>query len=466
MASLHVLVIDDEPAVREILATVVSAAGYSVDEAGTIAEAGEKLSRGDVDVALCDVKLPDGSGIDLVRNTKTSGIGTAFIMITAFASVQTAVDAMRAGAFDYMAKPVNNEEVIFRLGRLEEMRGLSDENVILKRVVREITPQVYRCTSPAMLHMERLVSKVAPTNSTILITGESGTGKGVVARMIHEQSPRRNASFLAVNCSAIPEHLMESEFFGHLKGAFTSADRTRKGLLLEADKGTLFLDEIGELPLHMQTKLLNVIEDKMIRPVGSERAYQANTRIIAATNRNLSEMVREGRFRDDLFFRLTTFQIAIPPLRERPEDIRELVHFLLRSNRLGHKAFSTMEIDASAEEALLSYEWPGNVRELENVIYRACILAESDCITLEDLPEEMRQTAPRAGRTGTLNGDGSTLREQMRQLEVQILTQAIQQANGDRRLAAERLGVSLSTLYRKLEDAEASCTAADKLVEN
>ncbi len=459
MPSLHVLIIDDEPAVREILATVVREAGYSVDEAQTIAEASARLARGDVDVALCDVKMPDGDGIDLVRRSSASGITTAFIMITAFGSLQTAVDALRAGAFDYMAKPVSNEEVIFRLSRIEEMRGLSDENVTLRRVVKESTPKAYRCLSPAMLHIERLVSKVAPTSSTVLITGESGTGKGVVARMIHEQSPRRSTSFLSVNCCAIPEHLMESEFFGHLKGAFTSADRTRKGLLLEADKGTLFLDEIGELPLHMQTKLLNVIEDKVIRPVGSERVYQANTRIIAATNRNLSEMVREGRFRDDLYFRLTTFQIEIPPLRERREDIRELVHFLLRSNRFGHKAFAAMEIDAPAEQALVSYEWPGNVRELENVIHRACILAEGDCITLEDLPEEVRRNTSRAVAAGA--SGGPTLREQMHQFEVQILMQTIRQANGDRRLAAETLGISLSTLYRKLEDVETSCAAAD-----
>lgn len=450
MSSLHVLVIDDEPAVRQILAAAVSKGGYSVDQAASAAEAAAKLARGDVDVALCDVKMPDGNGIDLVRNSRASGIDTTFIMVTAFASLETAVDALRAGAFDYMIKPARNEEVLHRLSQIEALRGLRQENVVLRKVVSESAPKLYPFTSPAMLEAERLAGKVAPTDSTVLITGESGTGKGVVARAIHEQSVRRDGLFLAVNCSAIPGELLESEFFGHTKGAFTSADRARKGLFLEADKGTLFLDEIGELPLHMQAKLLNVIEDKEVRPLGSEQVRRVNTRIIAATNANLLERVSQGRFREDLYFRLSMFQISIPPLRERQADIRGLIQFLLRDAKSGSGESRVIEIDPMAEEILLAYGWPGNVRELENVINRARILAEGNCITVGDLPSQIvRVTSPRLTADTTIAEKGC-LREQLRTLEVDILLRAIDDAGGDRKLAAQRLGISLSTLYSKL----------------
>ncbi len=454
MAFMHVLVIDDEPAVRQVLAAAVKKCGYSVDQAATAAEAAAKLARGDVDVALCDLKMPDGNGIDLVRNSRAAGIDTAFIMVTGFASLETAVEALRAGAFDYIIKPAHNEEVLHRLSQIEAIRGLREENVALRKVVSDSAPKRYRFTSPAMLEVERLVRKVAPTDSTVLIAGESGTGKGVVARAIHEQSARRDALFLAVNCSAIPGELLESEFFGHTKGAFTSADRARKGLFLEAEKGTLFLDEIGELPLHMQAKLLNVIEDKEVRPLGSEQVRHVNTRIIAATNANLLERVNQGRFREDLYFRLSMFQIPIPPLRERQADIRGLIQFLLRDAQAESHRARVIEIDPMAEEILLAYDWPGNVRDIENVINRARILAEGDCITVGDLPSEIiKATSPQftAGTTVAKNGG---LREQLRTLEVDILLRAIDDAGGDRKLAAQRLGISLSTLYGKLAELE------------
>ena len=405
-------------------------------------------------VALCDIKMPDGNGVDLVRDSRASGIDTTFIMVTAFASLETAVEALRAGAFDYMIKPVRSEEVLHRLAQIEALKGLRDENAALRKVVRESAPKLYPFTSPAMLEVERLVSKVAPTDSTVLITGESGTGKGVVARTIHQQSARRDDLFLAINCSAIPGELLESEFFGHTKGAFTSADRARKGLFLEADKGTLFLDEIGELPLHMQTKLLNVIEDKEVRPLGSEQVRHVNTRIIAATNTTLLERVSQGRFREDLYFRLSMFQIPIPPLRERQADIRGLIQFLLRDAKAESGGSRMIEIDPMAEEILLAYGWPGNVRELENVINRARILAEGNCITVGDLPSEIiKVTSPRL-TAGTMVAQNGILREQLRKLEVDILLRAIDDTGGDRKLAAQRLGISLSTLYSKLAELE------------
>jgi len=263
MASTHVLVIDDEPAIRQILATVLKRAGYFVDTAADVAEASGKLSRGDVDIALCDITMPDGNGIDLVRQSRTSGLDTVFVMVTAMASVDSAVEALRAGAFDYMIKPVRNEELLHRLSQIESVRGLREENKVLRKAVREKAGRVFRFESTGMLHVEHLANKVAPTSSTVLIVGESGTGKGLLANAIHLRSARADQPLVSVNCSAIPETLMESEFFGHTKGAFTGADKARKGLFLQADKGTLFLDEIGELPLTMQTKLLHAIEKRL-----------------------------------------------------------------------------------------------------------------------------------------------------------------------------------------------------------
>ena len=261
---MHILVIDDEAAIRQIMSAAVAKAGHSVNTAASVREATMKLVRGDVDVAFCDIKLPDGNGVELVRSFKGGGIDTQFIMVTAFASVETAVEALRAGATDYIVKPVRSEELMYRLEQIGSVRGLKAENRALKHLVVG-DRGVFHFSCPAMVETERLLSRVAVTDSTVLLTGESGTGKGVAARSIHEMSPRCDFPFIPVNCGAIPENLLESEFFGHAKGAFTGADRVRKGLFSQADRGTLFLDEIGELPLHTQTKLLHVIEDKEVR---------------------------------------------------------------------------------------------------------------------------------------------------------------------------------------------------------
>jgi len=450
MPSSQILVIDDEPALRQILVTVLTRAGYAVDQASAAAEARARLSRGDVDVALCDITMPGGNGIDLLRETRASGIDTVFVMITGSSSVTTVVEALRAGAFDYLTKPVRNEELLHRLAQIEALRGLREENRVLRKAVNDRSVPAFRFASPGMLEVDRLIDKVAPTTSTVLIIGESGTGKGVLAQAIHQKSLRSQRSFVSVNCSAIPEQLLESEFFGHTKGAFTGADKARKGLFSEADGGTLFLDEIGELPMPMQTKLLHAIEDKHVRPIGSEQAKQVDTRIVAATNRDLPGMIAQGTFREDLYFRLGMFQIAIPPLRERQSDIRALMQFLMKNARDGSNS-DPMEIDPEAEAYLLSYSWPGNVRELDNVINRARILAENNCITVADLPGLLVSSID--GRFLTrqeIAGEGS-LREQVQRLELDIITRAIASAQGDRRVAAQRLGISLSSLYRKLE---------------
>ncbi len=449
MAALHVLVIDDEPALRQILAATARQGGYAVSEAAGVSEAAAKLARGDVDVALCDIKMPDGSGLDLLRRTRAQGADTAFIMVTAFGSMETAVEALRSGATDYIVKPVNAEEVLHRLAQIRALRGLREENQVLRRAVTDRAAKLYRFTSAPMLEIERLVAKVAPTDSTLLITGESGTGKGMIARAIHERSARAGGPFLQVNCSAIPEHLIESEFFGHTKGAFTSADRARKGLFLQADGGTLFLDEIGDLQQHMQAKLLHVIESKEVRALGSEQMHRVDTRIVAATNGDVPEMVKRGTFRDDLYFRLNLFHIHIPPLRERPADVRGFVRHLLEQLRRGAAGQGTTDIEPEAEELLLAYHWPGNVRELENVVLRASILAEGARITVADLPPAL--TRPN-GEGAPSGASGAGLREQLRRVEAEIVQRAIAEADGDRRVAAQRLGIGLSSLYRKLEE--------------
>ena len=449
---MHVLVIDDEAAIRQILADLVGRAGYSVDMAASAAEATAKLVRGDVDVALCDVRLPDGDGIELVRGFKTgaAAIDTQFIMVTAFASMETAVEALRAGATDYIVKPVHNEELLHRLAKIDTMSGLRAENKALRSLVTG-GRGLYQFTSPSMQQADRLVSKVAGTNSTILITGESGTGKGIVARQIHEQSPRAAFPFIPVNCSAIPENLLESEFFGHTKGAFTGADKARKGLFTEADRGTIFLDEIGELPLHLQTKLLHVIEDKQVRPVGGEQSRSVDVRIIAATNRNLEEMVKQGKFREDLYFRLSMFHIHMPPLRERRADIAGLIRHVMHNVGVT-SAGVALEIDEDIDQLLQSYSWPGNVRQLENVINRAYILAEGGCIKLADLPPEITHQGGGNGSPGMLLAGEGDLRHRLRQAEAVLIAQALEDAGGDRKAAAHKLGIGLSSLYRKMEE--------------
>ncbi|MDH4235582.1 MAG: sigma-54 dependent transcriptional regulator, partial [Gallionella sp.] len=425
----------------------------TVEQAGDAEAAMERISRGDIDIVLSDIKLPNMSGIELLQQARAANIDTAFIMMTAFASVDTAIEAIKAGAADYMIKPLNNDELLHRLNKVGDLRGLRAENRVLRRLVLGVNQEIFGFNSPAMREMEHMAAKVARTNSTVLITGESGTGKGVVARLIHQQSPRADNNFIPVNCGAIPDNLVESEFFGHTKGAFTGADKVRKGLFLEADGGTIFLDEIGELPLPLQVKLLHVIENKAVRPVGSEQERPVDVRIIAATNRDLAEMVAQGTFREDLYFRLTVFHINVPPLRERRQDLSALVKFLMQRNtrRMGSDGHEAT-LAPGVEEILVNYDWPGNVRELENVIDRALILAENGHITLADLPlqiTKMPLTSTSASLGMNLSG---TLRDQVRQFEAALILKTIQEVDGDRRAAAQKLNIGLSSLYRKLEE--------------
>ncbi|MEY2687804.1 MAG: hypothetical protein RL375_2002 [Pseudomonadota bacterium] len=471
MPDLNVLVVDDEPSVRQVLAAAIAKAGYAVESADSAAAALARLAGTSFDVVVSDVHMPECDGIELLRQVRARGNTATFIMVTAFASVDTAIDALKAGAWDYITKPVRSEEIVHRLEQIEALRGLRDDNRALRKLVLGSERSVYHFNSPAMLATERLIKRVAPTASTVLIGGESGTGKGVTARRIHELSERGDGPFVAVNCGAIPENLLESELFGHTKGAFTGADRPRKGLFLQADRGTIFLDEIGELPLAMQTKLLHVLEAREVRALGAEQARRIDVRIIAASNRDLGAMVAQGRFREDLFFRLSVFQIAMPALRERRADIPGLIRHIIGQGTgvvasPGVRGATPLDVDPEAEEMLVSFPWPGNVRQLENVLHRAAILADGGCIRAADLPPEVtRASLPaNSAHVGGSDGLGSAgeggLRERVRRFEVNLILRAIEDAGGDRRLAAQRLGIGLSSLYRKLEEFHGDAAAA------
>ena len=455
MNPLHILIVDDELAIRQVLAAELRREGYTVDDVGDGEAALEYLLNDNIDIAICDVRMPGISGVEVLRKVREAGIDTSFLLMTAFASVDTAIESMKLGAFDYLVKPVRTEEVLHQIRQIADMRGLRDENRRLRQIVLGDHEDRCRLESEAVQEIERLVAKVANTDSTVLITGESGTGKSVIAREIHRLSPRASGPFIPVNCGSIPENLLESEFFGHTKGAFTGADRAKKGLFAEASGGTLLLDEIGELPLPLQVKLLHVLEDKEFRPVGGGPVQKANVRIIAATNRDLSAMIKAGGFREDLFFRLNVFLIHIPPLRERREDIASLVHFFIRRNAAQFGRGRTMSIEPEAESILMAYDWPGNIREVENIVARALILADGEEITVADLPAHI---TPQPGvEDGAVAGGREVpLRESVRTFEYNLIMKTIDEMGGDRRAAARHLGIGLSTLYRKIEEFEQS----------
>jgi len=456
--SLQVLVIDDEPAIRQILSSSISRDGHIVSTAEDGGSALTRLAVGDIDVAICDIRMPDMTGIEVIKEARASGIDTTFLVMTAFASVNTAIEAMRAGAYDYMLKPLRTEDVLNRLDNLGDIIGLRSENQVLREIVLGKGSDQCEMVSPAMLEIDRLISKVAPTPSTVLITGPSGVGKGVIASAIHQISPRSNGPFIPINCGAIPENLLESEFFGHVKGSFTGANKAKRGLFVEADQGTLFLDEIGELPLNLQVKLLHVIEEKSVRAVGSNQPRSIDVRVLAATNKNMEAMVEEGTFREDLYFRLNVFRVEIPPLFGRSEDLDHLIDFYLakESKKLGFK--SEITITPEARQNLMMYEWPGNVRELQNVISRALILAEDESIDVHDLPQSLNRSESQ-GPQAPIAISG-TLKEKMQSYEFAIIQQTVEAAGGDRKKAANELGIGLSSLYRKLDELAANGSVA------
>jgi DNA-binding NtrC family response regulator len=441
-----VLVADDEPAIRESLAEVLRDEGYDVTAVPDGAAAIAALDTHDFDLVVSDVQMPGADGLAVLRRAREISPQTLILLMTAHATVETAVAALQQGASDYLLKPLLFDDMLHKIDHLLRHRQVAWENQSLRsQVERQWDFENLVGRSAAMREVMRLVRRVAPTPSTVLITGESGAGKEVVARAIHHFSEVSDRIFLPVNCGAIPEHLLESQLFGHLRVSFTGAIANQEGLFQRARGGTIFLDEIGDLPLALQVKLLRAIEQKEILPVGATAPVKVEVRVIAATNRDLREAVDEGRFRDDLYYRLNVVGIEIPPLRERREDIPPLIeHFVRMHNRELRKSFKG--VDGTTMKVLMSLPWKGNVRELDNVIERAIILGEGDWITVDDLPPALK---PAGGLTLPV---GDNLREALRAYEKAHIQSVLAKAEHDKRAAAELLGVSLSSLYRKLDE--------------
>ncbi len=380
----NILIVDDEKVVRDSCKRILHGKGYIISEAENAEEALRMIEKYSYDLVLTDIRLPGMDGIELLQKIKESYPATEVIVITGYGSVDTAVKAMKLGAYDYIEKPFRPDELATLVERALERKSLREENIRLREEVTHHYIKNIVGKSKAIEHVFRLIHSVAPTSSTVLIIGESGTGKELVAKAIHYNSPRRDNPFVVVDCGTLPKDLIEAELFGYRKGAFTGATSDKRGLIEEADGGTIFLDEIGELPLSVQSKLLRVLQEKEFRPIGDKRPKKVDVRFIAATNRDLEQLVRDGVFREDLYYRLNIFPIKVPPLRQRKEDIPILSYHFLRkhSEELGKDVKS---ITAEAMKLLLEYNWPGNVRELENTIQRAILLTTDEKIKPEDL---------------------------------------------------------------------------------
>ncbi len=439
----RILVVDDERSMRELLAIVLRREGYEVLLAENGRSAIDLLEREPVDLLISDIQMPDLSGVDVLRAAKKIDQDILGIMITAFASTETAVEAMRLGACDYLSKPFDVDLLKMKVREKVENRQLRQENVMLKRTLG-MTHQFSNIIgrSESMLGVFKMIETVARTNSTILLTGESGTGKGLVAQAVHFHSLRRDKPMVSLNCGAMPETLLESEMFGHMRGAFTGADSNKKGLLEVAEKGTIFLDEIGEMSAVMQVKLLRVLQERRFRRVGGLEELQADIRVIAATNQDLTKAVAENRFREDLYYRINVIPIALPPLRERREDIPLLAdHFLSKyAEQMGK---NIQGIAKGAMELLLQHEWPGNIRELENVIERAVALEATPAILSESLPQSIRGAGPKSiAPTESLPDSGFDLEAHVKEIERGYIAQALERAGGVQVKAAELLGMS------------------------
>jgi two-component system response regulator PilR (NtrC family) len=445
----RVLVVDDERSMRELLSIVLRRDGYDVVVADNGKTAVDILNRERVDVLITDIRMPEMTGVDVLREAKRIDPGIISIVMTAFASTDTAVDALRLGAADYVHKsPSAVGDLRMRVRKEMERKQLQQENVLLKRALK--TSHTFANiigSSSAMVALFDLIETIAPTSSTVLISGESGTGKELVARAIHVRSPRSDRPFVALNCGALPETLLDSELFGHMRGAFTGADNNKKGLIEVAEKGTIFLDEIGEMSPMVQVKLLRVLQERKFRRLGGTEEVEADIRIIAATNRDLSKMVAAGEFREDLYYRINVIPVRLPPLRERGQDIPLLAdHFVAKFAAQMKKDITGMSGTAMA--CLRAYPWPGNVRELENAIERAVALERTPTILPESLPEAVRDpagTGPPAMTTAgadDLIEAGFDLEQHVQDIEREYIAEALRRAKGVKKNAAELLGLS------------------------
>ena len=442
---LNLLILDDDRAVREASREVAHSLGFSTHIAESAEQAFRLLDSNGIDAVLLELRLP--GGLEILNTIKRHRPDAAVIVLTGYGTVQSAVQAMKSGAYDYVTKPFSMEELRLLLGRVAAHLRLKTENRVRREIMR--SHQGFGNIvghSPDMEKLYRIIAKTGQSSHPVLILGESGTGKEIVAKAIHAAGPLRNKPFIPVDCGSLVPTLIESELFGHVRGAFTGAANPKDGLLAIADGGTVFLDEIGDLPLDLQAKLLRAIQEKEIRPVGSVKHVPINVRILGATHRDLEQAVAEGTFRQDLFFRLNVLTLRIPPLRERRQDIPLLVaHFL---EQIGRDSGQEKTISDDALKALMNYDWPGNVRELENSLERACALSSANEIQIRDLPTHL-SCAPASAVNRPANGIVP-----MAELEKQTILNALIQVNGDKMVAARLLGIGKTTLYRKLKEYE------------
>ena len=453
MASI--LLIDDEPSLLSVLRTLLKADGYDVTPVSDGEKAQEFISTNDYDLMLSDMRMSPVNGMQLLRQARSEKPAMCVIMLTAYATVETAIEAMRLGAFDYITKPFKPDELLITVRRaLEYNRAISENADLRARLGARYHLENIIAESPSMQNVCETIRRVAPTNATVLISGESGTGKELVAKAIHSCSLRKERSFLAVNCAALPEQLLESEMFGHVKGAFTDASGDKDGLFTTANGGTLFLDEIGSMPLSIQAKLLRVLQEKEMRPVGANENLAVDVRVLAATNTPLEQLMNEGNFRQDLYYRLSVIPIKIDPLRERKQDILPLVYHILRSETPEGEGPPKLDIEVSS--MLETYPWPGNVRELENAIKHAMTFADGDRITRQCLPAAIASVQPARDMDPSIGKLDATrcqsLKAFLRTKEKDYLKQVLEHAEGDKDKAAQTLKISLATLYRKMPE--------------
>jgi len=449
-AKARILVVDDERSMQEFLEIFFRSEGYDVVTAGDV-ESGKLHIEGDeFDVVITDMQMPDGTGLDILEAAQEHSTDTMIIMITAFASTESAIAAMKQGAHDYITKPFKVDEIRIVVEKALEKKLLASENRRLRTELRsQERDRSIIGNSPVMQRVFDLVHQVADTKATVMVTGESGTGKEMVARAIHQGGSRRDKPIVVVNCAAIPENLLESELFGHVKGAFTGAVQSKAGLFEVADHGTLFLDEVGELAPSLQVKLLRVIQERTFRRVGGTADQKADVRIVAATNRRLEEEVQAGRFREDLYYRLNVIEIRLPPLRDRQDDIARLVdHFMGKCSRELGKTVTCCSDEAM--QKLMSYPFPGNVRELENIVERAVALSRSDTIELEGLPPTLLDPMPLA-RSARIPAAGVSLDEMMEEYERGLMLEALDRVGGVKKRAAQLLGISFRSFRYRCE---------------
>jgi DNA-binding NtrC family response regulator len=456
----RVLVVDDESDIRESLEALLNMEGYSVDLAQNAAEGLHQMQSRGYDLVLLDLMMPDRSGMDVLQEVRERDRETPIFMITAYGSVEAAVKALKLGANDYFSKPWDNEKLLIEMERMIARRRLEYENTHLKRALKQrySFPNIVG-KSERMVKLLDLVAQVAPSRSTILITGETGTGKELVAKAIHANSPRADHMFVAVNSGSLPPDLLESTLFGHVKGAFTSAIQSKKGYFEVADRGTIFFDEIGTLGVETQIKLLRVLQEKEFIPLGATDSVRVDVRVLAATNADLFQLVKDGKFREDLYYRLNVINISLPPLRERKEDIPLLVehffaHYCRENNKfLNAAGRSMLHFDPDALQVLMEHAWPGNVRELENVVERAVVLASATEVPVDVLPDGLLQANGirlRGGDSESLPADAS-LFEILNDFERRIIVERLEQSGWSQTEAAESLHVPLSTLNQKIK---------------